>query len=58
MRIRGSAFVLLLVCACNSSMQGEKAPQLPPVGWLNPDGSDAGLETRGRWILVGFFSPG
>ena len=47
----------LWLAACNSTMQGDRAPALPTVGWLGPAGPDARVETGGKWVLLEFFSP-
>jgi len=43
--------------ACNATLQGERAPALPTIGWLAPGGPDAVVETKGKWVLLEFFSP-
>ena len=37
-------FLLFLLCACNTSMVGQKAP-------------DVGIDAEGHWLLLAFFSP-
>ena len=56
--LRGKILTLLLAFAsCNATLQGDRAPALPAIGWIAPAGPEARIETRGRWVVVEFFSP-
>jgi len=43
--------------ACNATLQGDRAPALPTIDWLAPAGPDAQVDTKGKWVLLEFFSP-
>ena len=56
-RLTPLALLVAVLAACNATLQGERAPGLPAIGWLAPGGPDARVETEGKWVLLEFFSP-